>query len=204
MQKWERRKNERPIEIMLAALDLFVCNGFAATKIDDIALRAGISKGTVYNYFSSKESLFKAMIRELMVPKISEVERFIANYQGSQIELLKLVIVQWWQTVKSSGLVGIPKLIISEADNFPDLTKLYMKEVIHRVLAILVTIINTGIKEKEIRDINPFLSSRIIMSSLVYFSMWDCSLKKYDEDKITVENLVDQQIDLLISGISRA
>lgn len=202
VQKWQRRKDERPIEIMLSALNLFISNGFAATKIVDIAKQAGVSKGTVYRYFESKEALFKKMILELMVPKISEVERYIDNYQGSQIKLLNVVILQWWQTVKSAGLVGVPKLILSEADNFPELTKLYMKEVVHRILSILVNIINTGIECGEIKKINPELSSRVIMSSLVYFSMWDCSLKKYDKSGITVESLIKQQIELIINGIS--
>ena len=203
MQKWNRRKDERPLEIMLAAVDLFVTNGFVSTKIDDIAKKAGVSKGTIYLYYSSKESLFKAMVHDLMLPKIKLVEDFISTYEGSQLELLRIVILQWWVTVKESGLTGVPKLIMTEADKFPDLTKLYVKEVIHRVQAILINIISSGIKEQHIREIDPILSSRVIMSSLVYFSMWHTTLRKFDQKGLKVENLIEQQIDILINGIQK-
>lgn len=201
MQKWQRRKDERPAEILTAALSLFVNQGFVSTKIDDIAKKAGVSKGTVYLYYSSKEVLFKCMVYDLMVPKISEVEAYISTYKGSQIELLKVVIRQWWQTVSSSGLSGIPKLIISEADKFPDLTRFYVKEVIQRVQSILVNILNKGIENNEFNKIETVLSARVIMSSLVYFSMWDNSLKKYDQAGLEVEDLIEQQIQILVNGI---
>ena len=201
MQKWQRRKDERPAEILDAALALFVSKGFVSTKIDDIAKMAGVSKGTVYIYYASKEILFKGMVHELMVPKINDVEDFIKAYQGSQLDLLKAVIRQWWQTVKSSGLTGVPKLIISEADNFPELTRFYVKEVIHRVQSILVKILNKGIDNNEFTKIEPILSARVIMSSLVYFSMWDTSLKKYDQSGLEVEDLIEQQIQQLVNGM---
>jgi len=201
MLKWQRRKDDRPDEILAAALGLFVRKGFVSTTMDDIAKKAGVSKGTVYLYFPSKDSLFKTIVHELMVPKIAEVEVFIAAYEGSQSELLKLVISKWWATVNSSGLAGIPKLILTEADKFPALTKLYVKEVIHRIQIILVTIINTGIQSKEFRRTDPVLSARVIMSSLVYFSIWHITLKKYDQKDLTVENLIEQQIEIILNGI---
>lgn len=201
MQKWQRRKDERPSEILSAALSLFVSKGFVSTKIDDIAKVAGVSKGTVYLYYASKEILFKCMVHELMVPKITEVETYISTYKGSQAELLQVVIRQWWHTVKSSGLSGVPKLIISEADNFPDLTRFYVKEVIQRVQSILVKILNKGIENNEFNKVEPVLSARVIMSSLVYFSMWDTSLKKYDQNGLEVEDLIEQQIQILVNGI---
>lgn len=202
MQKWQRRKDERPAEIMNAALLLFVSKGFVATKIDDIAKKAGVSKGTVYLYFASKEVLFKEMVYQLMVPKIHEVEEYIATYEGSQSELLCVVIRQWWKVVKSSGLTGVPKLIISEADNFPELTRFYVKEVIHRVQTVFVNILNKGIEIKEFRKVEPLLSARVIMSSMVYFSMWDCSLKKYDQKGLETDELIEQHITILVNGIA--
>lgn len=203
MHKWKRRKEQRPHEIMLAALTLFVEKGFAATKIEDIARQANVSKGTVYLYYASKQNLFQSMVHELMIPKISEVEEYIASYKGSHVELLKIVALQWWQTVKTSGLTGVPRLIICEADKFPDLTRFYVKEVIHRIQNILVNIIKSGIRESEFRKINPVLSARAILSSLVYFSMWDISLKKYDQPDIDVEQLIKQQLDIVINGIKK-
>ncbi len=203
MQKWQRRKDQRPMEILTAALGLFVRNGFAATKIADIAKQAKVSKGTVYLYFESKEALFKQMVHQIMVPKINEVEEYISSYQGSQVELLKLVIRRWWQTIKESGLTGVPKLIISEADKFPELTQYYMKEVIHRIQSILISILKKGKQLNEFSNIEPVLCARVIMASLVYFSMWEVSLKKYDHKNMYVEDLIEQQISILLSGITK-
>ena len=201
MHKWKRRKDERPHEILLAALELFVRKGFAGTKIDDIAGAAKVSKGTVYLYYDSKEQLFKSMVHELMIPKISEVENYIEQYQGSQVDLLSFVIHKWWKTVIENGLVGVPKLIMSEANNFPDITRFYVKEVIHRIQAILVKILEKGISQLEFRKIDVVLTSRVILSSLVYFSMWDTSLKKYDHNELNVEDLIKQQVDIISNGI---
>jgi len=203
MLKWQRRKDERPNEILAAALGLFVRKGFVSTTMDDIAKKAGVSKGTVYLYFPSKDSLFKNIVHELMVPKIAEVEVFIAAYEGSQSELLKLIISKWWATVNRSGLAGIPKLILTNADKFPALTKLYVKEVIHRIQTVLVTIIETGIELGEFRRTDPVLSARVIMSSLVYFSIWHITLRKYDQKNLTVENLIEQQIEIILNGITK-
>ena len=201
MHKWKRRKDHRPLEILLAALDLFVKNGFSATKINDIAAQANVSKGTVYLYYESKESLFKSMVYELMIPKISEVENYIEQYQGKQVDLLHFVIQKWWQTAKEEGLVGIPKLILSEANNFPDVAQFYVKEVIHRIQAILVNILESGYLQGEFRKVDKVLTSRVILSSLVYFSMWDTTLKKYDHGALNVEELIQQQVDIIINGI---
>ena len=73
--RWERRKESRPAELIAAALDLFVERGFAATRLDEVAARAGVSKGTLYLYFDSKEDLFKAVIRETIVPLLSDFQR---------------------------------------------------------------------------------------------------------------------------------
>ena len=200
-QKWQRRKDQRPLEILFAALNLFVSKGFASTRIEDIAKQANVSKGTVYLYFSSKEDLFKKMVHEVMVPKINEVEEYISSYQGSQSELLQQVIRHWWKTIKESGLIGVPKLIIAEADKFPDLTRFYMKEVIHRIQSILMNILDKGQKKKEFKAMDTVLTTRVIMSSLVYFSMWDISLKKYDKKNLNVDDLIEQQILLLLTGI---
>ena len=203
MQKWQRRKDERPAEIMLAALSLFVANGFSCTKIDDIAARAGVSKGTVYLYYASKEALFKEIVYELMLPKIEEVEGFIAGYKGSQLELLKLVIRHWWKTINESGLTGVPKLILSESHLFPDLTRFYVKEVISRIHSIVNTILQKGIKQNEFRKIDTVLTARVIMSSLVYFSMWDIALKEYDQKDLTVNDMIEQQLLIVINGIKK-
>ena len=130
--RWARRKDARASELTAAALDLFVERGYAATRLDDVAARAGVSKGTVYLYFDNKAELFKAVVREGIVPLIADAEAALSHYQGPSGDLLRGLILGWWQSVGQSKLLGIPKLVISEAGNFPEIAKFYADEVISR------------------------------------------------------------------------
>src|SRR6266853_2784518 len=94
----ERRKESRPSELLAAALELFVERGFAATRLDEVAARAGVSKGTLYLYFSSKEELFKAVIRSGIVPLIERGERLLEEHQGPAHELMRQIVFAWWES----------------------------------------------------------------------------------------------------------
>src|SRR3989449_8497539 len=115
--RWQRRKAARPAEIVAAALQVFVERGFAATKLDDVARKAGVTKGTVYLYFESKEALFKAIIRETIVPALATGERLVAEHHGGAADLLRRLIRGWWQSIGETHASGIPKLMMAEAGN---------------------------------------------------------------------------------------
>jgi len=119
--KRERRKEARPGELLDAALDLFVEKGFAATRVEEVAAHAGVSKGTLFLYFPSKEELFKAVVRENIVRHQTEGAEEIARYQGSTPELLEYLMLEWWRRYGATKASGISKLVMSEASNFPDL-----------------------------------------------------------------------------------
>src|SRR5262245_40188767 len=122
-RRWVRRKDARPDEITAAALELFVERGYASTRLEDVAAKAGISKGTLYLYFANKEELFKAVVREALVARLVEFRGHIEQYQGSSFELLHLVFKTWWEKIGATPISGIPKLISSEARNFPEIAR---------------------------------------------------------------------------------
>src|SRR5882672_2570528 len=107
--RWKRRKDARPGEIVAAALEVFVERGFAATKLADVARRAGVTKGTVYLYFESKEALFKAVVRETIVPIFARGEQLVAEYRGSAANLFGELVRKWWELIGETSLSGIPK-----------------------------------------------------------------------------------------------
>src|SRR5512139_2202895 len=94
-----RRKEARPGELVAAALQLFVEKGFAATRLEDVATRAGVSKGTLYLYFDSKEALFKAVIEEGIMPVVAEGEAIAAGHDGSAFDLLQRLLDNWWMRI---------------------------------------------------------------------------------------------------------
>jgi AcrR family transcriptional regulator len=165
--RFERRKDARPGEILDAALDLFVEKGFAATRLEDVAQRAGVSKGTVYLYFDSKEDLFKAVIRSGMVRAIEEAERRVAAFPGSAADLLRELYTAWWQNIGGTKLAGIPKLMISEAQNFPELARFYYEEVIQRGSQLFARTIERGIERGEFRRVNVDHTVRAIVAPLI-------------------------------------
>ena len=100
--RWTRRKDARPDEIIAAALDLFVERGFATTRLDDVATRAGVSKGTLYLYFENKEDLFKAVVRGNIVPVLLHGEQLLKDFSGSSADLVRQLVRGWWEMTGSS------------------------------------------------------------------------------------------------------
>ena len=139
--RWTRRKEARPEEITAAALELFVERGFASTRLEDVAARAGVSKGTVYLYFANKEELFKAVVREGLVSPIAEMRGFVESFPGDSFELLRVLLFGWWEKVGGTRISGIPKLLLGESGNFPDLVRFYLAEVIEPGHAVLTAIV---------------------------------------------------------------
>src|SRR5690348_7286622 len=120
--RWRRRKEARPGEILDAALDCFAERGFAATRLEDVAARAGVTKGTMYLYFASKEDLFKAVVRGFVVPIIEHIEAAVAG-PGQVSERIERVVAAWVEKVYGGRVGALPKLMVAEAGNFPDLAQ---------------------------------------------------------------------------------
>jgi AcrR family transcriptional regulator len=165
--RFERRKDARPGEILDAALELFVEKGFAATRLEDVAQRAGVSKGTVYLYFDSKDDLFKAVIRSGMVRAIEEAEKLVAGFEGPSADLLRRIYAGWWQNIGGTKLSGIPKLMISEAQNFPELARFYYDEVILRGSRLFARALERGVARGEFRSINVEYAVRALIAPLI-------------------------------------
>jgi len=200
--KWRRRKEARPAEIIDAALELFVANGFNATKLDDVARRAGVSKGTVYLYFESKESLFREVVKQIIVPEVAKAEQTAANFVGSQRELLKLLIVNWWEVVGKTRLAGIPKLMVSEAANFPELAEFYLENVVARARNLVVKGIKKGIENGEFKPCDPIATTRLLLAPLVFAVIWDKSLAVYDKEDYDTDEYIKTHTNIFFDGLA--
>jgi TetR/AcrR family transcriptional regulator len=174
--RWERRKEARPAEIISAALDLFVEKGFAASKLDDIAVRAGVSKGTLYLYFSSKEEMFKAVVRETIVPIIKQFADGLSTSRLSASAELDRFFGDWWSKFGRTKSSGICKIVIAEAGNFPEMALFFQKEVIDPSHAILRAIIENGIAAGEFRALDVESSCHLVMAPMVIQAIWEHSI----------------------------
>lgn len=200
--RWRRRKEERPAEILNAALKTFAIKGFAATKLDVVAKEAGVSKGTVYLYFESKEALFKAVVTEFVLPQIAKAEEQAENYAGSIKELMYELVEQWRVNVLETDVSGITKIIIAEASNFPELATFYLENVIQRVRQFAANLITLGIERGEFRKCNIKYAARTFLTPMIFSAIWRHSLAPFDEG-YDIREYLNTHMDIFIRGISK-
>ena len=170
--KRERRKEARPGELLAAALELFVEKGFAATRAEEVAKRAGVSKGTLFLYFASKEELFKAVVRENISGRFSAWSGEIEGYQGSSADLLRYAVNTWWERVGSTKVSAITKLMMSEGGNFPELADFYQQEVVKPGHALLRRVLQRGIDRGEFAPVNVDLAIYSVLAPMVFLMLW--------------------------------
>ncbi|MBS0354837.1 MAG: TetR/AcrR family transcriptional regulator [Proteobacteria bacterium] len=172
----QRRKEARPSELAAAALSLFIEKGFAATRLDEVAARAGVSKGTLYLYFDSKEALFKAVIEEGVLPLFDEMEAKLETLRDDPERLLREILLDWWQKVGMTDLGGISKLIIAEAGNFPEVARYHHEAVIVRWMALLGSAIDIGIERGVFRPLDVPTLRQLVFFPLLMLSVWKNSM----------------------------
>jgi AcrR family transcriptional regulator len=198
----QRRKEARPAEIMAAALDLFVERGFAATKLDEVAARAGVSKGTLYLYFSSKEELFKAVIQQGILPVLEQGEEMLAQHSGDTASLLRALINRWWEVVGKSKLAGILKLIVSEAGNFPEVARYFHDNVSQGIDELLGKVLQMGIEKGEFRPVDIESAIDAIAAPILMRAIWEYSIAPYcSRGQKDSEVYLRTNIDLLLNGL---
>lgn len=201
--RWTRRKEARPQELLAAALDLFVERGYAATRLDDVASRAGVSKGTLYLYFANKEELFKAVVRTSMVPALDEAEGIIAGFDGSATELFRQIMRGWWERVGNTQLSGLTKLIMAESCNFPEVAAFYYEEVISRANKMVTDLIQRGIDRGEFRPVETQQAMNVVIAPMLMLMMWKHSFTACRPEPIDADSYLAMYSDLLLNGLVR-
>jgi AcrR family transcriptional regulator len=183
--RWHRRKEARPAEILAAALEMFVERGYAATRLEDVAGRAGVTKGTMYLYFKNKEALFKAVVTEALITNIVRGERLVEEHEGSARELLGKILHVWLDAISQSPASGIPRLMIAEAHNFPELGRFYYDEVVRRGQRLVGRVLQMGIDRGEFRPMDvertvPLAVAPILFGIVMKHSLYACAGEEVD------------------------
>lgn len=187
--KWRRRKEDRPGEIVAAALAEFAERGYDAARLDDVAKRAGVSKGTLYLYFPNKEELFKAAIRDTLIANISEAEGMIGGFSGPSIDLMDIVIANIFNRVVFSDLAFLPKLIIGEAWRFPDIAKFYFESVVQRMLGVMSAVVRRGVERGEFREM-PLEGLAAVIAPPLMAAIWRTVFAEFSPGAIDVDRLL--------------
>ena len=201
--RWRRRKEARPSEILEAALAVFAEKGFAASRMSEIAERARVSKGTIYLYFESKEAVFRALIREMLVPRLNEAAEIVRTHDGPAAPLLAQILRVLGHFISTSDRVVIPKMVIAEARNFPDLARIYREELVERGIKLFGSIIAAGIASGEFRDIPVEHAVRLCVAPLLLCAIWRTTFAQLDAAPYDYPALVEAHIATLLRGLQK-
>jgi AcrR family transcriptional regulator len=200
--RWQRRKTARPGEILDAALDLFARQGFPATRVQEVAAQAGVTTGTVYLYFESKETLFKAAVLQAMDAMLTLSEERVRAHQGTAESLVIELTRRWWKTATTDPrYAGIPRLIAAETERFPDLAHHYVTEVLDRAYAMYIKVLKRGMANGEFRQHDVQYGARLLMAPVQYAFAYNSSLAPFDTANRFDRGYLDAHLDIFLRGI---
>ncbi|MBC7942282.1 MAG: TetR/AcrR family transcriptional regulator [Chitinophagaceae bacterium] len=166
-----RRKETRPQELLDAALTLFVEKGFAATRTEEVARRAGTSKGTLFLYYPTKEDLFKAVVRQNLASLIAEGLEKLGYFQGSSSQLIAVLMNTWWERVGNTPAAGIHKVVLAEARNFPEIAQFYSDEVIVPADQLFSAAVQRGIDSGEFRALPVHEVAQALLAPMIFMAL---------------------------------
>jgi len=199
----QRRKEARPQELLQAALELFVEKGFAATRSEEVAARAGVAKGTLYLYYPSKEDLLKAVVRENLSALIAEGANIAGNFSGSTQELLVLLMHTWWERIGDTPASGIFKIIITEMGNFPDFARFYLEEVMEPGRELFTRVLQRGIDSGELRAVNLFEAVHVLIFPMLMLCLHKHSIGACSQmgPKMDPHSFIRTHVDMVVRGL---
>ena len=194
-----RRKDARPAEIIDAGLAEFAEHGFAGTKLEDVARRAGIVKGTIYRYFDSKDALFEAALKARLTPLIDEVEQLVATFPGSSTELLRLAMRLAYGRMFQPDAQALMRIIISEGRRFPAITELYHRETVAKGRRMIAAIVARGVARGELRAGAAADLPIVVMAPAIMAAVWKMTFEPFDP--LDLEKFAAAHADLALDGI---
>ena len=204
--KRERRKEARPGELLDAALDLFVEKGFAATRVEEVAARAGVSKGTLFLYYPSKDELFKAVVRKNISGHFKEWNNEFEAFGGDTLEMLTICMNSWWDRVGATKASGLTKLMVSEAGNFPDLVDFYQHEVIRPGQALIRRVLQRGMDRGEFRRLDLDYAVYSVVSPMNFLMLSKHSMGVCVPDQVALDpkKYIASQLGIILYGLTAA
>ncbi|MEL7231181.1 MAG: TetR/AcrR family transcriptional regulator [Pseudomonadota bacterium] len=197
----EERKEQRRADIVDAALKVFARDGFALSKMDTIAEEAGISKGTLYLYFESKDELFEGMVKGKMLPLLERLqsEMMAAGDDLSASEMLSVHMRFFYRNVLNTDRRHIMRLIMAEGPNYPHIAKFYYDTVLMRGKAAFQAIINHGIQRGEFRQVDGHGLMQVAMAGGLVAALWKTVFDPFEP--IDLEAYCETHIDMLLAGL---
>lgn len=199
--KWQRRAEERPREICAAALDVFAEKGFAAARLDEIARRAGVSKGTLYLYFTDKEELFRAVVRETVAPNVAAIREGVMAADLPFAQAVEMLLARFVDMAERVPIGAVAKIVIGESGNFPELAKVYYDLVVSQAIGLIAGLIERAQAKGEARAGDPRLTAMSLMGPMLMGILWQATLQPAGAPPIDLAQLARQHADAVLRGL---
>lgn len=199
--KWKRRKQARPGEIVGAAFEVFAEKGFAAARLDDIAARAGVSKGALYLYFETKEALFRAVVHDRVAPNVAAIAALAETFPGSFAELIRLILPRAAEVLTASGAGRVVKMVVGESRNFPELARAWHDEVITPGLGALKRRIERAQAAGEVRAGDARYYAYSLMGPMLLGIVWREVMEPVGAEPVDLPALAAQHVEAVLAGL---
>jgi len=199
--KWQRRAEDRPREICGAALEVFSEKGFASAKLEEIARRAGVSKGTLYLYFKDKEDLFRAVVRDTVAPNIDVVRSMVEGTDLAFADVIHVLLPRFAVIASQVRVGAVAKMVIGESRNFPELAKVWHDEVVSKALGMISGLVERAQAKGEVRSGDPRLHAFTLMGPMMMGLLWRETLQPAGGAPLDLEALAKQHADTVLAGL---
>ena len=199
--RFQRRKDERPGEIVAAALEVFAEKGFALAKLDEVARRAGVSKGALYLYFDTKEDLFRAVVREAISPNVQGMRAMAEAYDGPFAELAPLLLERLVAVADNSTLPAVARMVIAESRTFPDLARTWHDQVVSQAVGVIAELIAKAQARGEIRPGRPRFHAFTLIGPMLMGFLWRETFQPIGAEPIDLAGLARQHVDTVLNGM---
>ncbi|HKP78342.1 MAG TPA: helix-turn-helix domain-containing protein [Phenylobacterium sp.] len=199
--KFRRRKADRPNEIVQAALAVFAEKGFAAARLEEIARRAGVSKGAVYLYFETKEDIFRAVVGQAIAPNVGAFKAMAAAHPGPLADLLRGVTGHIATVVSHTPLGGVLKMVVGEARNFPELARVWHDELVSQALGAMAEAIAAAQARGEVKPGDPRIYALQLVSPLLMAVLWRETFVPVGATPFDLPAVMAQHVDTLLRGM---
>ena len=197
--RYQRRKEDRPQEITEAAFAVFAEKGFTATKVEEVARRAGVSKGLLYLYFKTKEELFKAVIRNVVTPRVDELTRTLDDSELGAEAFIRGPLLAFMQRLPGSPASVVIRLMISEAPKHPDLVEYYWDNVASRGLAALRRLLERGVENGEFRRTAVNELPQLFVAPVMMSIVWGIV---FADRSLDTDKLIETHVDMILAYIT--
>ena len=200
--RWRRRKDERPDELVAAALKLFAEQGFAKTNLRDVAKAAGVSKGTVYLYFKNKEDLLRAAVQKTTAPILDFGDDLELESEAPASELLRTLVVGWVDEFERRAVSGLPKLVVAESANFPEIAELFVDSILMRARRLFQRVLKRGVRAGEFRaELDVRQATHVLLGPIIWSQIHQHSLAPFDDGFEDPRAVLHLHLDFFLAAI---